>query len=90
MGIRTVSLSDDQNKYFIDVDNSIVHHSVELGKLELQTEALRGALKSLYASRMKSLGAAVEAAGLDPSACLGARIESGQLVIQVPDVPADS
>jgi hypothetical protein len=85
--MRTFELNDDQRRYFTDVDNSILHHSVELGKLLLQEEALKSTLGTLYAARMKQMNAAMEGAGLDLQQCLGARVENGAVVVQVQDPP---
>lgn len=85
MGIRSFDLTPEQRQYFTDVDNSILHHSVELGKLLLQEESLKSTLGTLYAARMKQMNAAMESAGLDTRDCLGARVENGAVVVQVRD-----
>lgn len=89
MGTRTFDLTPDQRKYFTDVDNSILHHSVELGKIELQAESLKSSLGTLYQARMKQMNAVVEQAGLDLGEVLGARVDpSGNIVVQVKDETA--
>lgn len=90
MGIRSFELTPEQRQYFTDVDNSILHHSVELGKILLQEESLKSTLGTLYAARMKQMNAVVEEAGLNVQDCLGARVENGSVVVQVRDSGPES
>ncbi len=85
MGIRSFELSAEQRAYFNDVDNSILHQSVELGRVELQAEALKSSLGTLYAARQKQLYAVLADVGIDLSNCGGVRVENGSLVCQTQD-----
>lgn len=89
MGIRSFDLTPDQRQYFTDVDNSILQHSVELGKILLQEESMKSTLGTLYQARMRQMNAAMESAGIDLGSVLGARVDpSGSLVVQTRDEPA--
>ncbi len=85
MGIRSFELTPEQRQYFTDVDNSIIHHSVELGKILIQEESLKSTLGTLYAARMKQMNAVMEGAGLNVQDCAGARVEGGTVVVQTKD-----
>jgi len=90
MGIHSFELSPEQRQYFTDVDNSILHHSVELGKIELQAESLKSTLGTLYQARMKHMNSVLEKAGFASPDCSGARVEGGTVVVQVADPSAPS
>ncbi len=87
MATQRFPLSDDQKNYFTDVDNSIMRHSVELGKLQLQADSVKDSLGTMYAARMKRLNTVVAELGADPQKCVSVRVERGELVIQTSEDP---
>lgn len=76
-------LTPEQAQYFNDVDGSILQWSVELGKVELQADSIKGTLRTLYQARAKSLSEAVEKAGLDPALVSSARVDPRACTLEV-------
>ncbi len=87
MTTKVFALPPESRQAFQDIDRSILHWSVELGKAELQAEAARRTLSGLYEARMKQMNSCIVAAGVDPSTAHSAKVDGeGKMIVEVADV----
>lgn len=82
---RSIKIADEKRKYFEDLDRSILSHSVQHSRLELEAEAARAQLRTLYQSRQNHLNQQLQEAGIDPLALVGAGFdqETGEIVVEL-------